>query len=224
MSEMFKISLPDGSSREMPQAPLADVAAAIPPGCKAALAARVDVAGRLSRPFTGDATLTLVTARDERTRWNCPPITRCAAEAVQALFPERRSPSAIDRRRFYYDFAPKDRAFTEEDLPAIRRNARIIAADKALRREVWLREFDRAVEGRGREFQAEWAGELPDGEADGLLVGYDWLDMCRGPHRRRPASSRPMPSADSRVGAYWRGDQNNAMLSRVWHGWLSKGS
>ena len=69
MSEMFKIALPDGSSREMPQGSTpADVAAAIGPGlAKAALAARVDGELRdLNRPFEGDSSLALVTSRDEK--------------------------------------------------------------------------------------------------------------------------------------------------------------
>ena len=69
MSEMIKISLPDGSVRDMPQGSTpADVAAAIGPGlAKAALAARVDGELRdLNRPFDGDASLALVTARDEK--------------------------------------------------------------------------------------------------------------------------------------------------------------
>ena len=69
MSEMFKIALPDGTSREMPRGSTpADVAAAIGPGlAKAALAARVDGELRdLNRPFEGDSSLALVTSKDER--------------------------------------------------------------------------------------------------------------------------------------------------------------
>src|SRR3546814_3690262 len=87
------------------------------------------------------------------------------AEAVQALFPETQitfGPSTDDG--FYYDFAPRDRPFTDEDLPAIEAKMReIIAADKPLRREVWKREdlIARWKDG-GETFKAEWAAELPD--------------------------------------------------------------
>jgi len=233
MSEMFKISLPDGSVREMPVGSTpADVAAAIGPGlAKAALAAKVD--GELvdlSRPFAGDACLALVTSRDEAEALDLArhDYAHVLAEAVQALFPGTQitfGPSTDDG--FYYDFAPKDRAFTEEDLPLIEAEMRkIIAADKPLTREVVERDALIAKwRAAGETFKAEWAAELPAGEE--LTVyhsGSDWYDMCRGPHL--PSTGKLDPSAFklTRVsGAYWRGDQKNAMLSRIYGtGWLNK--
>ncbi len=233
MSEMFKISLPDGSVREMPAGSSpADVAAAIGPGlAKAALAARVD--GELvdlTRPFTGDASLALVTSRDEAEALDLArhDFAHVLAEAVQALFPGTQitfGPSTDDG--FYYDFAPKDRPFTDDDLPAIEAEMRrIIAADKPLRREVWDREqlISRWMQ-QGESFKAEWAAELPGDEP--LTVywsGDDWLDMCRGPHLPSTGKLDPAAFKLTRVsGAYWRGDQNNAMLSRIYGtGWLNK--
>ncbi|MGF7154988.1 threonine--tRNA ligase [Novosphingobium gossypii] len=233
MSEMFKISLPDGSVREMPQgATPADVAAAIGPGlAKAALAARID--GELvdlSRPFTGDAALALVTSRDEADALDLArhDFAHILAEAVQALFPGTQitfGPSTDDG--FYYDFAPKDRPFTDEDLPAIEAEMRrIIAANKPLRREEWTREqLISRWKQQGESFKAEWAAELPGDEP--LTVywsGDDWLDMCRGPHLPSTGKLDPAAFKLTRVsGAYWRGDQNNAMLSRIYGtGWLNK--
>ena len=230
---MFKISLPDGSAREMPAGSTpADVAAAIGPGlAKAALAARVD--GELvdlSRPFTGDARLALITARDEAEALELArhDYAHVLAEAVQVLFPGTQitfGPSTDDG--FYYDFAPKDRAFTEEDLPAIEAEMRrIIAADKPLRREVVNRDVLIAKwRGAGESFKAEWAAELPPGEE--LTVyhsGDEWYDMCRGPHLPSTGKLDPAAFKLTRVsGAYWRGDQKNAMLSRIYGtGWLSK--
>ncbi|MBB4857891.1 threonyl-tRNA synthetase [Novosphingobium chloroacetimidivorans] len=238
MSEMFKISLPDGSVREMPQgATPADVAAAIGPGlAKAAIAAKVD--GELvdlSRPFTGDSQLSLVTSRDEADALELArhDYAHVLAEAVQALFPGTQitfGPSTDDG--FYYDFAPKDRPFTEEDLPAIEAEMRkIIAANKPLHREVWSRE-DLIARWRaeGETFKAEWAGELPENEE--LSVYWSgspnsegaWLDMCRGPHLPSTGKLDPAAFKLTRVsGAYWRGDQKNAMLSRIYGtGWLNK--
>ena len=233
MSEMLKISLPDGSVREMPAGSTpADVAAAIGPGlAKAALAARVD--GELvdlTRPFAGDAALALVTARDEAEALDLArhDFAHVLAEAVQALFPGTQitfGPSTDDG--FYYDFAPKDRQFTEEDLPAIEAEMRrIIAADKVLIREVIARDALIAQwRAAGESFKAEWAAELPEGEELSVYhSGSDWYDMCRGPHL--PSTGKLDPSAFklTRVsGAYWRGDQKNAMLSRIYGtGWLSK--
>src|SRR3546814_3409433 len=82
------------------------------------------------------------------------------AEAVQRLFPGTQitfGPSTEDG--FYYDFAPRDRPFTDEDLPAIEEEMRrIIAADKPLRREVWSREdLIARWMAEGETFKAEWA-------------------------------------------------------------------
>jgi len=233
MSELLKITLPDGSVREVaPGSTPADIAAAIGPGlAKAALAAKVD--GELvdlSRPFTADAQLALVTAKDEAEALDLArhDYAHILAEAVQALFPGTQitfGPSTDDG--FYYDFAPKDRPFTDEDLPAIEAEMRkIIAANKPLRREVWSREqLISRWKQQGENFKAEWAAELPEGEE--LTVywsGDDWLDMCRGPHLPSTGKLDPQAFKLTRVsGAYWRGDQKNAMLSRVYGtGWLNK--
>ncbi len=233
MSKAYTITLPDGSQREMPAGSTpADVAAAIGPGlAKAALAARVDGAlVDLSHPFTGDAALALVTARDEAEALDLArhDYAHVLAEAVQALFPGTQitfGPSTDDG--FYYDFAPKDRAFTEEDLPAIEAEMRrIIAADKPLTREVIARNALIAQwRAAGESFKAEWAAELPEGEELSVYhSGSDWFDMCRGPHLPSTGKLDPAAFKLTRVsGAYWRGDQNNAMLSRIYGtGWLNR--
>ena len=234
MTEMLKISLPDGSVREMPAGSTpADVAAAIGPGlAKAALAARVDGELRdLARPFDGHAALALVTARDEADALELArhDYAHVLAEAVQALWPDTQitfGPATEDG--FYYDFAPGARGpFTDEDLPAIEARMReIIAADKSLTREVWTRDqLIKWFADHGESFKAEWAAELPaDEELTVYSSGSEWLDMCRGPHLPSTGKLDPQAFKLTRVsGAYWRGDQKNAMLSRVYGtGWLSK--
>ncbi len=235
---MYSITLPDGSVREVaPGSTPADVAAAIGPGlAKAAIAARVDGELRdIMRPFEGDTSLALVTSRDEADALELArhDYAHVLAEAVQVLFPGTQitfGPSTDDG--FYYDFAPSAEhgPFTDEDLPAIEAEMRkVIAADQPLIREVWTRE--RLIErwrAKGETFKAEWAAELPDNEE--LTVyragqGEDaWLDMCRGPHLASTGKLDPAAFKLTRVsGAYWRGDQQNAMLSRIYGtGWLSK--
>ena len=148
MTKMFKIALPDGSVREMPEGSTpADVAAAIGPGlAKAALAAKVDGEVRdIMRPFEGDASLALITSRDEKDALELVrhDYAHVLAEAVQNLFPGTQitfGPATEDG--FYYDFAPTAERgpFTDEDLPAIEEEMRrVIAADKPLVREVWDR-------------------------------------------------------------------------------------
>ena len=233
VSEMFRITLPDGSVREVaPGTTPADIAAAIGPGlAKAAMAARVDGEVRdITRPFEGDAQLALITSRDEKDALELVrhDYAHILAEAVQNLFPGTQitfGPSTDDG--FYYDFAPKDRPFTDEDLPAIEEAMRaIIRADKPLVREVWSR--DRLIarwKEQGESFKAEWAAELPEGEE--LTVynsGTDWLDMCRGPHLASTGKVAADAFKLTRVsGAYWRGDQNNPQLSRIYGtGWLNR--
>ncbi len=232
MSAMFRITLPDGSVREVaPGTTPADVAAAIGPGlAKAALAARIDGQVRdLNRPFEGDTQLALVTARDEADALELVrhDLAHVMAEAVQHLFPGTQitfGPATDDG--FYYDFAPKDRPFTDEDLPAIEAEMRaIIARNEPFVREVWSRQqlIDRWTQ-QGETFKAEWAAELPEGEELTIYRQGEWLDMCRGPHMVSTGKLDPAAFKLTRVsGAYWRGDQKNAMLSRIYGtGWLNK--
>src|SRR3712207_6305432 len=174
MTAHFRITLPDGSVREVaPGTTPADIAAAIGPGlAKAAIAARVNGEVRdISRPFENDAELALITARDEKDALELVrhDYAHILAEAVQHLYPGTQitfGPATEDG--FYYDFAPApDRGpFTEEDLPAIEEEMRrVIARDAPLVREVWTR--DRLISWfreHGESFKAEWAAELPEGD------------------------------------------------------------
>ena len=235
MSDQLIITLPDGSEREVARGSTpADVAAAIGPGlAKAAIAARID--GELvdiTRPFERDAQLALVTAKDEADALELArhDYAHILAEAVQKLFPGTQitfGPSTDDG--FYYDFAPNPERgpFTEEDLPVIEAEMRrIIAANKPIVRSVWSREDLIAKwKAEGETFKAEWAAELPEGEELSVYAsGDEWMDMCRGPHLASTGKLDPNAFKLMRVsGAYWRGDQKNAQLSRIYGtGWLNK--
>lgn len=240
MTELVQISLPDGSTRAMePGSTPGDVAAAIGPGlAKAALAARVNGEVRdLNRPFDCDSELELITARDEEDALELArhDYAHVLAEAVQSLWPGTQitfGPATDDG--FYYDVkAPDSREpFSMDDLPQIEERMReIIKADKPLVREVWSREqLIEKWEKEGETFKAEWAKELPEDEE--LTVywsgepGSDgaWLDMCRGPHLASTGKLDPQAFKLMRVaGAYWRGDQKNAQLTRIYGtGWLNK--
>jgi len=238
MTKMFKIALPDGSVKEMPEGSTpADVAAAIGPGlAKAALAAKVDGEIRdIMRPFDGDASLALITSRDEAEALELVrhDYAHILAEAVQNIFPGTQitfGPATDDG--FYYDFAPPPGRgpFTEEDLPAIEEEMRrIIAADKPLVREVWDRARVRQFFlDHGEAFKAEWVMELPEGEPITMYkTGHgeaDWIDLCRGPHLASTGKLDPQAFKLTRVsGAYWRGDPKNPMLSRIYGtAWLNK--
>lgn len=238
MTKMFKIALPDGSVREMPEGSTpADVAAAIGPGlAKAALAAKIDGEVRdIMRPFEGDSSLALITSRDEKDALELVrhDFAHILAEAVQNLYPGTQitfGPATDDG--FYYDFAPtvEHGAFTDEDLPAIEEEMRrIIARDEPLIREVWTREDVRAFfERTGEAFKAEWVMELPEGEPITMYRSGKgenaWMDLCRGPHLASTGKVDPNAFKLTRVsGAYWRGDPKNPMLSRIYGtAWLNK--
>ncbi len=240
MTDLLNITLPDGSVRAVaPGTTPADIAASIGAGlAKATLAARVD--GELvdaTRPFDRDATLALVTAKDEADALELArhDFAHVLAEAVQSLHPGTQitfGPSTDDG--FYYDvMAPASRGpFTMDDLPAIEEAMReIIRADKPLIRKVVARDaLIKTWADAGESFKAEWAGELPENEE--LTVYWSgepgspgaWMDMCRGPHLASTGKLDPAAFKLTRVaGAYWRGDQNNAQLTRIYGtGWLSK--
>ncbi|MGQ3099968.1 MAG: threonine--tRNA ligase [Sphingopyxis solisilvae] len=235
MSEMIRVTLPDGSAREVARGTTpAEIAASIGPGlAKAALAARIDGELRdIMRPLEEDTNLALVTSRDEADALELVrhDFAHVLAEAVQNLFPGTQitfGPSTNDG--FYYDFAPtaEHGPFRDEELPLIEEEMRrIIAADLPLTREVWER--DRLIakwRADGETFKAEWAAELPEGEE--LTVyrsGDGWMDMCRGPHLASTGKLDPAAFKLTRVsGAYWRGDQKNAQLSRIYGtGWLNR--
>ena len=236
--KMFRIALPDGSVKEMPEGSTpADVAAAIGPGlAKAALAAKIDGELRdITRPFEGDARLELVTSRDEKDALELVrhDFAHILAEAVQNLFPGTQitfGPATDDG--FYYDFAPAEGRgpFTDEDLPAIEEEMRrIIARDEPLVREVWSREQVRDFfERTGETFKAEWVMELPEGEPITMYrsgsAENSWIDLCRGPHLASTGKLDPQAFKLTRVsGAYWRGDPKNPMLSRIYGtAWLNK--
>ena len=238
MTKMFKIALPDGSVREMPEGSTpADVAAAIGPGlAKAALAAKVDGEVRdIMRPFERDSSLALITSRDEKDALDLVrhDFAHVLAEAVQNIFPGTQitfGPATDDG--FYYDFAPAPGRgpFTEEDLPAIEEEMRrIIARDEPLVREVWDRERVRQFFiDHGETFKAQWVMELPEGEPITMYkTGHgeaDWIDLCRGPHLASTGKLDPNAFKLTRVsGAYWRGDPKNPMLSRIYGtAWLNR--
>ncbi|MFH1872714.1 MAG: threonine--tRNA ligase [Pseudomonadota bacterium] len=215
------ITLPDGSKREYPQAlTVAAVAASIGAGlAKAALAGRVDgVLVDTSFLIERDAQLAIVTDKDadgvDIIRHST---SHLLAYAVKELFPEAQvTIGPVIENGFYYDFAYK-RPFTPEDLEAIeKRMAELAKRDFPVTREVWSR--DKAVEffkSIGEHYKAELIAAIPQGEDVSLYREGDFIDLCRGPHV--PSTGRLKVFKLMKVaGAYWRGDQNNEQLQRIY--------
>ncbi|MEM6423466.1 MAG: TGS domain-containing protein, partial [Pseudomonadota bacterium] len=223
MTEMIKITLPDGAKRSYPAGTTPDrVATDISKSLgKAAFAATLD--GRLtdlSEPIERDSALSIVTAKDdaalELIRHDCAHIM---ARAVQELFPDTRvTIGPVIENGWYYDFDREER-FHEDDFAAIEKRMReIIAARDPVRTEVWDRE--RAIahyEANGEPFKVELVQAIPEGEPIRMYWHGDWQDLCRGPHLAHtgqvPADAFKLMSV---AGAYWRGDSRNKMLQRIY--------
>ncbi|MEK9612039.1 MAG: threonine--tRNA ligase [Alphaproteobacteria bacterium] len=216
------ITLPDGSTRsyDLPVTP-GDVAADIGPGlAKAALLGIVD-GGEwdLSRPIEADASLALVTAKDDSAlallRHDC---AHVMAEAVLEIYPETQvtiGPSI--ENGFYYDFH-RETPFTDADLEAIEaRMHEIVDRDEPITREVWTR--DQAVtfyRENDEPFKVELVEAIPADETVTFYRQGDFIDLCRGPHLPSTGRLGHAFKLMSVAGAYWRGDSDRPMLQRIY--------
>jgi len=225
------LTLPDGSVRQYPDGVTgADVAAGIGARlAKAAVAVKVNGEPRdLSRPIKDDGTVEIITENTEPGRHVLRhSAAHVMAQAVLDLYPGSKfavGPPIEDG--FYYDFEV-DSPFTPEDLERIEaRMAEIVAADQPFERDViatsaaeelfsdqpFKLEIIRGVD------EAEGAG----GTEVSIYRNHEFVDLCRGPHvpsTSRLAAVKLLRSA----GAYWRGDENNPQLQRIYGtAWESK--
>ena len=221
-----RITLPDGSQREMPRGSSArQVAESIGPGlARAALAARVNSeVWDLDRPIESDAAVAILTERDpealELLRHSSAHIL---ATAVRELFPTAGigfGPPIEDG--FYYDFQV-DRPFTPEDLERLEsKMAEVAARDFPFVREV----VDRS-EARRRfaddPLKLERIAELGDSETITVYTDGPFVDLCRGPHIPRTSRLKHFKLLHA-AGAYWRGDEKRQMLQRIYGtAWFKK--
>ncbi len=215
------ITLPDGSQRTF-DAPVSvlDVAADIGPGLAKATLAGV-VSGQVvdaSYIIDQDISLSIVTDRsDEALDIIRHSSAHLLAMAVKELFPSAQvTIGPVIEDGFYYDFS-FERAFTPEDLEAIEQRMQELAKqDFAISREEWDR--DEAVEffkGIGEDYKAEIIASIPADQPIGLYRQGDFIDLCRGPHV--PSTGKLSAFKLTKVaGAYWRGDNNNEMLQRIY--------
>ncbi|MDA9569933.1 threonine--tRNA ligase [Porticoccaceae bacterium] len=222
------ITLPDGSQREFDSAvSVLDVAADIGPGLAKATLAGV-VAGQevdASYLIEEDASLSIVTDRsDEALEIIRHSTAHLLAMAVKELFPSAQvTIGPVIEDGFYYDFS-FERAFTPEDLEAIEQRMQELAKqDFAIAREEWDR--DEAVEffkGIGEAYKAKIIAGIPADQPIGLYRQGDFVDLCRGPHV--PSTGKLSAFKLTKVaGAYWRGDNDNEMLQRIYGtAWANK--
>ncbi len=220
---MVAITLPDGSVRRFDRPVTgADLAADIGPGlAKAALAVKVNGEMRdLLLPLGEDASVAIVTRKDpDALALLRHDAAHVMAEAVQELYPGTQVTigPAIENG-FYYDFA-RVAPFTVDDLPKIEAKMReIVDRDQPIVREVWERAKAIAYfKGIGEHYKAEIIADLPESAPISIYrQGEKWLDLCLGPHLPSTGKLGKAFKLTKVAGAYWRGDSNNAMLTRIY--------
>src|SRR6202045_38521 len=140
------------------------------------------------------------------------------AEAVQSLWPGTQvTIGPVIENGFYYDFF-RNEPFTPEDFAAIEKKMReIVARDKPFTREVWDREKTKEVfRDKGENFKVELVDAIPGDEPIKIYFQGDWFDLCRGPHMTSTGKVGNAFKLMKVAGAYWRGDSNNPMLTRIY--------
>jgi threonyl-tRNA synthetase len=219
---MVALTFPDGARRDYPDGITGlDVAKGISPSlAKRTVAMALD--GRvadLSDPIKHDAKIEFLTREDPRAleliRHDA---AHVLAEAVQSLWPGTQvTIGPVIENGFYYDFF-RNQPFTPEDLPAIEQKMReIIARDKPFTKEVWSRDqAKRAFHDMGEQFKVELVDAIPADQNIKIYRQGDWFDLCRGPHMTSTGKVGDAFKLTKVAGAYWRGDSNREMLSRIY--------
>jgi threonyl-tRNA synthetase len=218
----IQVRLPDGKTLLVPAgSTVLAVAERIGKGlARAALAGRVD--GRLvdlRAPLAGDASLEIVTSRDpaggEVIRHSAEHVM---ADAVKRLFPDAQIDvgRSDHSEKFQYDFLV-ERPFTPVDLERIEKEMAKILGEKAVfSREVLTREQARELfASRGEELKVSRLDDIPEGEEITVFRHGEFVDLCRGPHVQRTDQIGAFRLLET-AGAYWRGDERNPMLQRVY--------
>ncbi|MDB5479333.1 MAG: threonine--tRNA ligase [Caulobacteraceae bacterium] len=219
---MIELKFPDGQVRDYPPGVTGrEVAASLSKSLeKKALLVKLD--GELldlGRPLERGGAVQIVT-RDspEALEVIRHDTAHVLAEAVQELFPGTQvtiGPNVEDG--FYYDFA-RDEPFSLDDLALIEARMRhIVDRDEPITREVWDRgEAIAHFEGIGEIYKAQIIRDIPGEEAITVYRQGGWKDLCRGPHLPSTRHVGKAFKLTKLAGAYWRGDQNNAQLQRIY--------
>ncbi|MEA2904672.1 MAG: threonyl-tRNA synthetase [Alphaproteobacteria bacterium] len=219
---MVALTFPDGARRDYPDGITGlDLAKGISPSlAKRTVAMALDGAlADLSDRIETDARVEFLTRDDPRSleliRHDC---AHVLAEAVQTLWPGTQvTIGPVIDNGFYYDFF-RNEPFTPEDFVAIEKTMReIIARDKPFTKEVWSRDdAKRVFKDKGEMFKVELVDAIPADQQLKIYKQGDWFDLCRGPHMTSTGKVGNSFKLMKVAGAYWRGDSNREMLSRIY--------
>ena len=216
---MLRLSLPDGSAREVPPGTLPrDVVASIGAGLlRAAIAVEVNgTVQDLMTPLREGGSFRVLTERDARAL----DVLRHSAAHILATAVRRRRPEAkigfgpSIEDGFYYDFEV-DRPFSPEDLEAFEAEMRAVVNEKLpfVRDEVSRAEAQRRF--ADDPLKLERLGELDEGEVISTYTDGPFVDLCRGPHVPDTSQLKHFKLLHT-AGAYWRGDERRQMLQRIY--------
>ena len=219
---MVTLTFPDGARREYPDGISgAEIAKGISPSlAKRSVAMALDgTVADLADPIEHDTRIEFLTREDPRAL----PLIRhdaahVLAEAVQTLWPGTQvTIGPVIENGFYYDFF-RNQPFTPDDFAAIESKMReIITRDKPFTKETWSREKAKHVfRDKGELFKVELVDAIPQGEDIKIYKQGEWFDLCRGPHMTSTGKVGGAFKLLKVAGAYWRGDSNREMLSRIY--------
>ncbi len=218
---MIDITLPDGSVRQFPEGTSSmDIARSISEGlARKVLAAKVN--GQVldsSRAINQSASLQLLTWNDtegKNTFWHSS--AHLMAEAVESLFPGVKFwvGPPVDNG-FYYDMDLGDHKMNEEDLLALEKKMNELAKqnNQYVRKEISKNDATKYFTEKGDEYKLDLLSGLTDGEISFYTQG-NFTDLCRGPHIPATGLIKAI-KLTSLAGAYWKGDEKNKMLTRVY--------
>ncbi|MFT0891401.1 threonine--tRNA ligase [Pseudochelatococcus sp. G4_1912] len=219
---MITLTFPDGAAREYAAGISGrEIAEGIAKSlAKRTVAMAIDGEVRdLSDAINADARIEFLTREDPRAleliRHDC---AHVLAEAVQTLWPGTQvTIGPVIENGFYYDFA-RNEPFTPDDFEAIEAEMKkIIARDAPFTKELWTREQAKTYfRDKGELFKVELVDAIPAGDDLKIYRQGDWLDLCRGPHMTSVGKIGTAFKLMKVAGAYWRGDSNNPMLTRIY--------
>ena len=221
MSDMVKITFPDGAVKEFAKGTTTeDIAASISPGLK-----KKSLAGKLNgkeidlkTPINEDGTVEIITeGSEEGLEIMRHSTAHLLAQAIKRIYKDVKfGVGPVIENGFYYDVEMEE-AITPEDLPKIEKEMKkIVNANLPIvRKEVSREEAKARFAEIGDDLKLELLDAIPEGETVSIYEQGEFFDLCRGVHVPSTGKIKEFKLL-SLAGAYWRGDSNNQMLQRVY--------
>jgi threonyl-tRNA synthetase len=221
MSEMIRITFPDGAVKEFPKGTTTEqIAASISPGLK-----KKAIAGKLNdrfidlrTPIQEDGSISIITQdMPEALDILRHSTAHLMAQAIKRLYKNvKLGVGPVIENGFYYDIDMEE-SLTPEDLPKIEQEMRKIVKEnlEIVRKEVSREEAIRLYEEIGDDLKLELINDIPEGETISIYEQGEFFDLCRGVHVPSTGKIKEFKLLNI-SGAYWRGDSNNKMLQRIY--------